>query len=51
MDLATFAVNDGYAEAIIRGMRASFLSENHYNQIKNCTNIPELKSFLEETDY
>jgi len=31
MDLSMFAVDDGYAEAIIRGLRASFLSEAQYN--------------------
>jgi len=27
MDLCVFGIDDGYAEAIIRGLRASFLSE------------------------
>ncbi|KAM3136632.1 hypothetical protein pb186bvf_011268 [Paramecium bursaria] len=51
MDLCYFAVDDGYAEAIIRGLRAGFLNEAQYTQMKSCTSIPELKSFLEETDY
>lgn len=51
MDLCVFGVDDGYAEAIIRGLRASFLTEAQYQQMKNCASIPELKSFLEETDY
>lgn len=51
MELCVFAPDDGYAEAIIRGLRASFLTEAHYNQMKNCSTITELKSFLEETDY
>lgn len=51
MDLALFAVNDGYSEAIIRGLRSNFLNEATYNQMKNCSSIAELKSLLEETDY
>lgn len=51
MDLSIFAIDDGYAEAIMRGLRASFLTEAQYNQMKNCASIIELKSFLEETDY
>jgi len=27
MDLALFAINDGYAEAIVRGLRSNFLTE------------------------
>ena len=46
MELCVFAPDDGYAEAIIRGLRASFLSEAHYNQMKNCSTLAELKSVL-----
>lgn len=31
MELATFAIDDGFAEAILRGLRSSFLTENNYN--------------------
>ena len=31
MELSTFSINDGYAEAILRGLRSSFLKENDYN--------------------
>lgn len=44
MELCVFAPDDGYAEAIIRGLRASFLTEAHYNQMKNCSTMAELKS-------
>jgi len=27
MDLCVFAVNDGYAEGIVRGLRSNFLTE------------------------
>lgn len=44
MELAIFAIDNGYAEGIIRGFRASFFSEAQYTQIKNCSNLEELKS-------
>lgn len=44
--MATFAVENGYAEAIIRGFRASFFTDNQYTQIKNCSSLDELKSVL-----
>lgn len=51
MDLTTFGINDGYSEAILRGLRSSFLSETTYNQLKNCSSFVELKAQLEDTDY
>jgi V-type H+-transporting ATPase subunit d len=51
MELMTFAINDGYAEAILRGLRSSFLTEAHYTQMKQCNSLSELKTFLEDTDY
>lgn len=44
MEMTTFAIENGYAEAIIRGFRASFFNEQQYTQIKNCSNLDELKS-------
>lgn len=49
--MSTFAIENGYAEGIIRGFRASFFGDAQYNQIRNCQNLEELKSFLEDTDY
>lgn len=52
MELCTFAIEGGFAEAIMRGQKLSFLKEDHYSQIKNLTNLQELKAYLEEeTDY
>ena len=31
MELATFAINDGFVEAILRGLRSSFLTESQYS--------------------
>lgn len=30
MDLTVFAINDGFAEAILRGLRASFITQSQY---------------------
>jgi vacuolar-type H+-ATPase subunit C/Vma6 len=51
MDLALFAVNDGYSEAVIRGLRSNFLNEATYNQMKNCSSITELKSVINKSYY
>lgn len=48
MELCVFAPDDGYAEAILRGLRAGFLTEAHYNQMKNCSTITELKSVIKK---
>lgn len=42
--MSTFAIENGYAEGIIRGFRASFFNEQQYTQIKNCSTLDELKS-------
>ena len=51
MDLSFFGINDGYAEAIVRGLRSNLISEPIYNQMKSCNTAGELKAMLEETDY
>jgi V-type H+-transporting ATPase subunit d len=33
MEMALFNVNDGFAEAIVRGYRSSFLSQEDYRRI------------------
>jgi len=42
--MALFSIENGYAEAIIRGFRASFFVDTQYTQIKNCSSLEELKS-------
>ncbi len=44
MEMATFAVENAYSEAILRGFRASFLNDGQYTQMKNCMNLDDLKS-------
>jgi V-type H+-transporting ATPase subunit d len=51
MDMVYFNVDDGYPEAICRGLRKSFLTEDTYNALKNCGNLSDFKLVLEDTDY
>lgn len=46
MELTYFAIDDGYAEGILRGLRSTFLTETQYNQMKNCQNLAELKTVM-----
>lgn len=51
MDMVYFNVDDGYPEAICRGLRKSFLTDDTYNALKNCSNLSDFKLVLEDTDY
>ncbi|CAG9329745.1 unnamed protein product [Blepharisma stoltei] len=51
MELLTFNVDDGYAEALIRGMRMSFIRKEEYDALKDCASLGDAKMLLEETDY
>ena len=44
MELITFAVDDGFAEAILRGLRSSFITLTQYTQMKTSNNLTDLKS-------
>ena len=33
-ELLTFNINEGYTEAVIRGLRKSFLTDDDYNALK-----------------
>jgi hypothetical protein len=43
-DLIFFNVQDGFAEAILRGYRKGFLSEMTYSNIRNAGSFKDLKS-------
>lgn len=51
MELLTYNIDDGYPDAIIKGLRASFLSEDQYQSLRNAPTMVEFKQALEETDY
>ena len=43
-DLMFFNVADGYAEALLRGLRKGFLGEQTYAAIRNTSNLKDLKA-------
>ena len=49
--LADFNIHHGFIEALIRGMRSSFLSEPDYHHITQCETLEDVKLNLSETDY
>ena len=38
-DMATFNMQHGYSEAVVRGMRSSFLEDSDYHHITQCDNL------------
>jgi V-type H+-transporting ATPase subunit d len=51
MEILGFNIDDGYPEAIVRGLRKGFLKEDTYTALKSCTNLSDFKLVLEDTDY
>lgn len=49
--MADFNIHHGFIEALIRGMRSSFLSEADYHHITQCENLEDAKLNMSETDY
>ena len=42
MDIFTFGTNHGFIEAKLWGYRSTFLKSEHYNHIKNLSNLEEV---------
>ena len=49
-DMNTFNMDHGYNEALIRGYRSGFLTENEYHHIAQCENI-DGRTFPARRDY
>jgi len=49
--LATFNIHSGFNEALLRGYRLGFLSDQEYHHIQQCENLEDVKLNLQETDY
>jgi len=49
--IMTFNVDDGYAEAIVRGFRKGILSKADYNNLEQCEVLDDMKMHLAGTDY
>lgn len=50
-DLTTFNIQHGFAEALLRGMRSSFLSDPDYHHLTQCETLDDVRLNLTETDY
>jgi len=50
-DMTSFNIHHGFIEALIRGMRSSFLQDSDYHHITQCENLEDVKLNMSETDY
>ncbi|VEU43999.1 unnamed protein product [Pseudo-nitzschia multistriata] len=50
-DFTTFNIRHGFAEALVRGMRSSFLGDQDYNHLIQCETLEDVRLNLTETDY
>ena len=50
-DITTFNILHGFPEALIRGMRNSFLLDSDYHHLTQCDTLEDVKLNLTESDY
>mmetsp|Transcript_14289 Transcript_14289/g.20286 ORF Transcript_14289/g.20286 Transcript_14289/m.20286 type:complete len:393 (+) Transcript_14289:56-1234(+) len=50
-NLATFNILHGFPEALVRGMRSSFLVDADYHHLTQCETLDDVRLNLSETDY
>jgi len=49
--MANFNILHGFAEALVRGCRSSFLADADYHHLTQCETLDDMKLNLTETDY
>jgi V-type H+-transporting ATPase subunit d len=49
--MANFNIQHGFPEALVRGMRSSFLADPDYHHLTQCENLDDFRLNLSETDY
>jgi len=49
--MATFNILHGFPEALVRGMRSSFLNDADYHHLTQCETLDDVRLNLSETDY
>jgi hypothetical protein len=49
--MATFNILHGFTEALVRGMRSSFLTDADYHHLTQCETLDDVKLNLSESDY
>jgi V-type H+-transporting ATPase subunit d len=50
-NICTFNIQHGFAEALLRGMRSSFLADTDYHHLTQCETLDDVRLNLSETDY
>lgn len=50
-DMTTFNILHGFPEALVRGMRSSFLQDSDYHHLTQCETLDDIRLNLTETDY
>jgi len=50
-DLSTFNILHGFTEALVRGMRSSFLADSDYHHLTQCETLDDVRLNLTESDY
>mmetsp|Transcript_17209 Transcript_17209/g.31097 ORF Transcript_17209/g.31097 Transcript_17209/m.31097 type:complete len:393 (+) Transcript_17209:39-1217(+) len=50
-DMTTFNILHGFPEALVRGMRSSFLGDADYHHMTQCETLDDVRLNLSETDY
>lgn len=50
-NFSTFNMQDGFCEAVCRGMKKGFISEKEYVHLKSAKNLEDVRLNLQETDY
>ena len=51
LSVATFNILHGFPEALVRGMRSSFMADADYHHLTQCENLDDARLNLTETDY
>jgi V-type H+-transporting ATPase subunit d len=49
--MATFNIQHGFIEALVRGMRSSFVTDADYHHLTQCETLDDVKLNLMESDY
>ena len=50
-NLSSFNILHGFPEALVRGMRSSFLADADYHHLTQCETLDDVRLNLSETDY
>ena len=50
-EMFSFNYTDGYPEAVVRALKKGLLVGEHYDQLRQASNLSEVHLILQETDY